>query len=63
MSSAYIVSDLKGEYIAEKFYKKKKIRIEKLIKRKSDKPYVKRNGYDNDNSFNSWIDKKHSINE
>ena len=31
-------------------------RIEKVIKRKGDKIYVKWEGYDN--SFNSWIDKK-----
>ena len=31
-------------------------RIEKVIKRKGDKLYVKWKGYDN--SFNSWINKK-----
>ena len=31
-------------------------RIKKVIKRRSDKLYVKWKGYDN--SFNSWIDKK-----
>ena len=31
-------------------------RIEKVIKRKGDKRYVKWKRYDN--SFNSWIDKK-----
>ena len=36
--------------------KKKKKRIEKLIKGKGDQSYVKWKGYDN--SFNSWIDKK-----
>ena len=35
---------------------KKKFRIEKVIKGKGDKLYVKWKGYDN--SFNSWIDKK-----
>ena len=34
-------------------------RIEKVIKRKGDKMYVKWKGYDN--SFNSWIDKKDLI--
>ena len=34
-------------------------RIEKVIKRKGDKLYVKWKGYDN--SFNSWIDKKELI--
>ena len=32
------------------------VRIEKVIKKKGDKVYVKWKGYDN--SFNSWIDKK-----
>ena len=32
------------------------IRIEKVIKKKGDKLYVKLKGYNN--SFNSWIDKK-----
>ena len=36
-----------------------KFRIEKVIKKKRDKLYVKWNGYDN--SFNSWIDKKYLI--
>ena len=35
---------------------KKNNRIEKIIKRKGDKLYVKWKGYDN--SFNSWNDKK-----
>ena len=34
----------------------KKLRIEKVIKRKRDKLYVKRK--DCDNSFNSWIIRK-----
>ena len=33
-----------------------KCRIEKVIKKKGKKLYVKWKGYDN--SFNSWIDKK-----
>ena len=37
-------------------FMKKNCRIEKVIKRKGDKLYVKWKGYDN--SFNSWIDKK-----
>ena len=36
-----------------------KFRIEKVIKRKGDKLYVKWKGYDN--SFNSWIDKKYIV--
>ena len=45
------------------FYKKesqkasqKEFRVEKVVKTKSYKLYVKWKG--NDNSFNSWIDKK-----
>ena len=34
-------------------------RIEKVIKRKENKLYVKWKGYNN--SFNSWIDKRHCI--
>ena len=34
----------------------KEFRIEKVLKRKGDKLYVKWNGYNN--RFNSWIDKK-----
>ena len=34
----------------------KEFRVEKVIKRKGDKLYVKWKEYDN--SFNSWIDKK-----
>ena len=59
----YVISDLKGEEIVGTFYKKKlqktnqkEFRVEKVIKRKGDKLYVKWKGYNN--SFNSWIDKK-----
>ena len=59
----YIISDLNGEKTDGTFYEKEllktsleKIRIEKVIKRKGDKLYVKWKGYDN--SFNSWINKK-----
>ena len=34
----------------------KECRVEKIIKRKGNKLYIKWKGYDN--SFNSWIDKK-----
>ena len=37
----------------------KEFRIEKVLKKKGDKLYVKWNGYDN--SFNSWVDKKHIV--
>ena len=36
-----------------------KFRIEKVLKRKGDKLYVKWKGYDN--RFNSWIDKKNLV--
>ena len=58
-----IISDLKREEIFGTFYEnelqkanQKKIRIEKVIKRKGNKLYVKWKDYDS--SFNSWIDKK-----
>ena len=64
----YVISDFHGEEIVGTFYEKefqknqKELRIEKVIKRKGNKLYVKWKGYNN--SFNSWIDKKrHSINE
>ena len=59
----YAISDLNGEEITGSFYEKKlqktnqeEFRIEKIIKRKGDKLYVKWKGYDN--SFNSWVNKK-----
>ena len=59
----YVISDLKGEEIIGAFYEKElqknnkqEFRIEKVIKRKGNKLYVKWKGYDS--SFNSWIDKK-----
>ena len=62
----YIINDLNGEEIAGSFYEKelqktnqKEFRIEKVIKRKGNKLYVKWTGYNN--YFNSWIDKKHLI--
>ena len=58
----YNINDLNGEEIMGTFYEKElqktnqeEFRIEKVIKRKGDKMYVKWKGYDN--SFNSWIDK------
>ena len=63
VSWTYVISDLNDEEIAGRFDKKqfqktnqKEFRIEKVIKRKGDKLYVKWKGYDN--SFNSWINKK-----
>ena len=62
----YVISDVNGEKIAGSFYEKdlqktsqEKFRIEKVLKRKGDKLYVKWKGYDN--SFNNWIDKKDLI--
>ena len=58
-----MISDLNGEPITKTFFEKElqktiqeKFIIEKVIKRKGDKLYVKWKGYNN--SFNSWIDKK-----
>ena len=59
----YAISDLNGEEITGSFYEKelqktnqKEFRIEKVIKRKGDKLYVKWKRHDN--YFSSWIDKK-----
>ena len=58
-----LIGDLKGKETVETFYKKtfqktnqKEFRLEKVVKRKADKLYVKWKGYDS--SFNSWMDKK-----
>ena len=58
-----VVSDLNGEKTIGSFYEKEfqktsqeKFRIEKVLKRKGNKFYVRWKGYDN--SFNSWINKK-----
>ena len=59
----YVINDLNGEESIGTFYEKelqktnqKEFRIEKVLKKKGDKLYVKWKGCDN--SFNSWIDKK-----
>ena len=59
----HVINDLNGEKIIGTFYEKelqktnqKEFRIEKVLKRKGDKLYVKWKGYDN--SFNGLIDKK-----
>ena len=54
----YVINDLNGEEITGSFYEKK-LRIEKILKRKCDKLYVKWKGYDN--SFNNWINKKNIL--
>ena len=58
----YVINDLNGEEITGTFYEKElqktsqeEFRIEKVIRRKGDKLYVKWKDYDN--SFSSWIDK------
>ena len=58
-----MISDLNGEEIAGSFYEKElqkpsqeKFKIEKVVKRKDDKFYVKWKGYDN--PFNVWLIKK-----
>ena len=59
----YVFNDLNGEELIGTFYEnelqktnKKEYTIEKVLKKKGDKLYVKWKDYDN--SFNSWIDKK-----
>ena len=59
----YVINDFNGEEIVGTFYEKelqktnrKQFTIQKVIKRKGDKLYVKWKGCNN--SFNSWIDKK-----
>ena len=59
----YVIDDLNSEEITGTFYEKElqkidqqEFRIEKVIKKKGDKLYVKWKGYDN--SLNIWIDKK-----
>ena len=62
----YVISDLNGEEITGSFYEKhlqktsqEEFRIEKVLKRKGDKLYVKWKGHGN--RFSSWIDKKDLI--
>ena len=62
----YVIDDLNVEEITGTFYEKelqkidqREFRIEKVIKKKGDKLYVKWKRYDN--SFKSWIDKKDSV--
>ena len=59
----YVMNDPDGEKIVQMFYEnelqktnQKEFRIERIIKRKGNKLYVKWKGYRS--SFNSWIDKK-----
>ena len=65
----YVINDLNGEQIIGAFYEKelqktnlqktKEFRIEKVMKKKRKKLYVKWKGYDN--SFSSWINKNDLI--
>ena len=65
----YVISDVKGKEVVGTFCEKelqktnlKKFIVEKVIKRKDDKLYVKWKGHNS--SFNTWISKKrHTINE
>ena len=59
----YVISDLNGGEFVGSFYEKefqktnqKEFRIEKVIKTKVNKLYIKWKGYNN--YFNSWIDNK-----
>ena len=59
----YAISDLNGEEITGRLYEKelqktiqKEFRIEKILRKKGNKLYVKWKGYDH--YFNSWINKK-----
>ena len=69
VSWIYIISDVKGKEVVGTFSEKelqktnlKKFIVEKVIKRKDDKLYVKWKGHNS--YFNSWISKKrHTINE
>ena len=63
-----VISDFKCEEIVETFYEKKlqkanqkKVRIEKVIKIKDDKLFVKWKDYNNSFNINSWIDKKDTV--
>ena len=66
IQNTYLINDLNDEEIKGAFYEKKlqksdqkEFRIEKIIKRKGNKLYVKWKGYDN--CFNSWINKKTNL--
>ena len=63
MSWTYVINDLNGEEILGTFYENElqkanqnEFRTAKVIKRKSDKLYLKWKGCNN--SFNSWINKE-----
>ena len=59
----YVVNDLNGKEIIGSFHEKElqktsqeKFRLEKVLKRKGNKLYIKWKEYDN--RFNSWVNKK-----
>ena len=59
----FFLNDINDEEMSSTFCEnelqktnQKEFRIEKVLKKKGDKLYVKWKGYNN--SFNSWIDKK-----
>ena len=54
----YLINEIIDSFYGKESQKtdQKEFRIEKVIKKKGNKLYVKWKGYDN--SFNSWIDKK-----
>ena len=62
VARTYVINDLNGEEIAGTFYEKvlkknqKEFRVEKVIKTKHNKLYVKWKDYDG--PFSSWINKK-----
>ena len=63
MPWTYVISDFKDEKTVGTFFgkelqktNKKEFGVEKVIKRKDDKLYVKWKGYGS--CFNSWTDKK-----
>ena len=57
-----MVKKLLGSFRKKNFKKsQREFRVEKVINRKGDKIYIKWKSYDN--SFSSWIDRKHRINE
>ena len=62
----YVINDLNGDEIIGSFYEKElqktnqqEFRIEKVIKKKGDRLYVKWKGHDS--SFNGWNDEKDLI--
>ena len=64
----YVINDINGKDIVGTYFVKelqnthqKEFRFEKLVKREGDILYVRWKEYNN--SLDSWIDKKYSIND